>query len=507
MILYASLLCAVGGVNAAETAEASSLKALLQLHTSAPAKQRVVREKRVARSMLQDAQDTLLQSLAITSQSGLDQTVPHLVQLHCLAAVQETLPPVAPNSSDVDAPPGFAPKVVEVPLLQTSMLTRLWPFSDLSNQAPWSTQAVNHPADNPEPMLKLLRVHQHLKDNHRHDVQQRLRLATMHAASASHNYKLATRLVADVQAGSLWWCSACLRETQTAHERGKLDTNTAVHQLGQILESLQNKPAAHLSSVPVQVLLQLAKWSAKREPSASTVDANLLRLVQQLSKDHGVSELSTSNGHTSSQETYLHAAISIASQSAIAWLAYADYLNGTSQHNSSKHAVDDVSVQQDQLAALQQGRNQDTEASTESDHRCSEALQAYCRYLVLGSQSKGSADAPEDNTAVLLKVLQLASTLAASAEMLTAATEALHSVPQLLWRAVVPQLFALLAHEEDAVSKLAQGLLQDLGSFDAATVLYPALVESKRVDKGRHFVSILPHMLLLVYILLHSYLL
>ncbi|KAL0054989.1 hypothetical protein WJX82_005498 [Trebouxia sp. C0006] len=53
-----------GGVHAAEAAEATSLKALMQLHAHSSAKQRPGRDKRLIRTLLQDSKDTLLQSLS-----------------------------------------------------------------------------------------------------------------------------------------------------------------------------------------------------------------------------------------------------------------------------------------------------------------------------------------------------------------------------------------------------------------------------------------------------------
>ena len=63
-------------------------------------------------------------------------------------------------------------------------------------------------------------------------------------------------------------------------------------------------------------------------------------------------------------------------------------------------------------------------------------------------------------------------------------TESLQGLPPLTWRPVVPQLFALLAHDNAALSGLAESLLHHLGSVDAAAALYPALVESKRIEQG-----------------------
>ena len=54
-----------------------------------------------------------------------------------------------------------------------------------------------------------------------------------------------------------------------------------------------------------------------------------------------------------------------------------------------------------------------------------------------------------------------------------------------MWRAVAPQLFALLAHSEEEVARLAGELLQGLQMLDPAAVLFPALVESKRISSGQ----------------------
>ncbi|KAL0031856.1 hypothetical protein WJX79_000268 [Trebouxia sp. C0005] len=59
------------------------------------------------------------------------------------------------------------------------------------------------------------------------------------------------------------------------------------------------------------------------------------------------------------------------------------------------------------------------------------------------------------------------------------------AIPVLVWRAVVPQLFAILSHEDTGVWGWAQDLLQRLEQLDPAAVLYPALVESKRISKGQ----------------------
>ena len=454
----------------------------MQLHASAPVKQRAAREKRIVRSMLQDAQDTLFQSLAVVAQSGLDHTLPHLVQLHCLTAVQDTLPLATPNPAASDAPPGFAPKVTDAPPAQSSLLTHMWPFSE-SQCASWGMNPDHWAAQDPKPMLQLLRVHQQLKDKQQDSTCQRLRLAAMHSASASGNHKLASRLLADVQAlseeGDISWCASRLLDTQRALSGGDLDTATAYQQLEQILQALHNSSASNrqhpqFTSIQLQVMLQLAKWSGSTTSSASAVtDWNVSHMLHQPSVtplDPSLWEDIQAVDQAHDQEPYLSSAVCNVPRSAAAWLAYADCI-----HTCSVTSLRDNMVKDAVYVDCDSGIS-----------RCFDAVQAYCRHLALASQTMGPAGKPEDCTAALLKVLHLVTTSAVSPSEvgLSAMTECLQGLPPLTWRPVVPQLFALLAHDNAALSGLAESLLHHLGSIDAAAVLYPALVESKRIEQG-----------------------
>ena len=476
-----------GGVNAPEAAEASTLKALMQLNATASVK-RVVREKRLVRSTLQDAQDTLLHSLAVTSQLGPASTVPHLVQLHCLTAVQDTLPQTSPNPSATDAPPGFAPIVVDTPPAPSLLLTHMWPFHDAPSAAGWSPATGHWSAhDNPKPMLQLLRVHQQLDGKQKRSVCQRLRLGAMHAAATSHNYKLAERLggalQAPTEAASSWQCAAKLLQTQIAHDTGDLDAAAATQQLQPVLVSLQTLPAdardkRQVAAVQLQVLLQLAEWSSSGESllSTSSLDGDQGALRQIISDREVAGVRFLADGHPSVQGQYLHAAVSSMPQSAAALLAYGDYLHSICQDDSDDGTGAHKHSQHDRFTAAEV-------SPTGAGARQVQALQAYCLYLASASQSTSSAGDSLDCTPVLLKVLEL---VRESSDLVDTVMQAMLSVPQLVWRNVVPQLFALLAHDDPAISGLAQRLLYDLSCVDAAAVLYPALVESKRVEKGKN---------------------
>lgn len=459
----------------------------MQLNASASVK-RVVREKRLVRSTLQDAQDTLLHSLAVMSQSGLESTVPHLVQLHCLTAVQDTLPQTSPNPSASDAPPGFAPKVADTPPAPSSLLAHMWPFHDSPSTASWRPATGHCSAhDNPKPMLQLLRVHQQLDSKQKQSICQRLRLGVMHAAATSHNYKLAERLggalQAPTEAASSWHCAAKLLQTQIAHDSGDLNATAAARHLQPVLVSLQSLPAdvgdkRQVAAVRLQVLLQLAEWSGSGESLLSTAATDGVQgVLRQIISDHkAAGSRVPADGHSSMQGQCLHAAVSSMPQSAAALLAYGDYLHSICQHDSDDNTAPRKHSQHDQIAAAEL-------SPIGAGARQVQALQVYCLYLASASQSTSSAGDSLDCTPMLLKVLEL---VTESSDLVDMVMQAMSSVPQLVWRAVVPQLFALLAHEDSAISGLAQRLLHDLSCVDIAAVLYPVLVESKRAEKGQN---------------------
>ena len=489
-------MSAAGGVNAAEAAEASTLKALMQLHTSAPAKQRAGRDRRLVRSMLQDAQDTLLQSLAVISASDLHQAVPQLIQLHCLAAVQDSIPASAPVLPASEAPPGFAPKPAEVPSCsQSSLAHHLWPFvPGLSNSDFGHLQPDLWPVQDPKPMLQLLRVHQHLDSKQDRSAQQHLLLAAALSATASCNYKLVRRLVQDMQAGMQAQDPqqhvAGLLDIQAALKSGSIDISAAAQKLYQELQRLQTLSASpdqqtEHASVKLQMILQLVQWSTEATTTQPHVSHSfdIKRMIKEILTSPTVA-LSDAAPPSALGSGHQDGLIGTVSERAAAWLVYADYLYASSQPTRPADTAGQHSVGlQDQNA--QQGSNAPTTPDASSfQSQQSEVIQAYSMYLSLACQTQGPAGVPQDYTSVLLKLLELVVSLATNNSSLGAVTVALQRVPVLAWRTVVPQLFALLANEHTATSESARAPLQSLGCFDAASVVFPALVEIKRIDQG-----------------------
>ncbi len=246
-----------GGVHAAEAAEATSLKALMQLHAHSSAKQRPGRDKRLIRTLLQDSKDTLLQSLSVTAQTGLHNTTSQLTALHCLAAVQESVPAPVAALAAVDAPPGFAPKAVEPsPQLQPAFALWLWPFG---NGLPQEADANQWPVEDPQPLLQLLRVHKVLASKGKQEVPQQLLLNAVQSAAASGNHCLANRLIADNAANSkdrdgLLSLKLHLLKFQPECSSRSVDSTSASGQLWNLVKPLleRNPPSAETEPASLQ---------------------------------------------------------------------------------------------------------------------------------------------------------------------------------------------------------------------------------------------------------------
>jgi len=499
-----------GGVHAAEAAEATSLKALMQLHAHSSAKQRPGRDKRLIRTLLQDSKDTLLQSLSVTAQTGLHNTTSQLTALHCLAAVQESVPAPVAALAAVDAPPGFAPKAVEPsPQLQPAFALWLWPFG---NGLPQEADANQWPVEDPQPLLQLLRVHKVLASKGKQEVPQQLLLNAVQSAAASGNHCLANRLIADNAANSkdrdgLLSLKLHLLKFQPECSSRSVDSTSASGQLWNLVKPLleRNPPSAETepASLQAQALLQLALWCKAPSPDqqGSQADHSIKNLGQQSQVIHSLKVIVDSASGSqpylppdaSDQAVCLGAAVKLAPGSASAWLAYADYL----------HTICNPAATHQNPPALQS--SPDTEAPTSANsvdasmphssdsnlledhtkvHVIIEMVKAYCTHLQLAAQSSGQAGVPEDHMPILLKLLQLLSGDSMAPGVFQALSSGTREIPVLVWRAVVPQLFALLAHEDSGVWGWAHELLQRLEQLDPAAVLYPALVESKRISKG-----------------------
>ncbi len=484
----------------------------MQLHAHSSAKQRPGRDKRLIRTLLQDSKDTLLQSLSVTAQTGLHNTTAQLTALHCLAAVQESVPaPVAAALAAVDAPPGFAPKAVEPSAQpQLAFAIRLWPFGD---DLPQEADVSQWPVQDPQPLLQVLRVHKVLAAKGKQAVPQRLLLNAVQSAAASGNHRLADRLAADYTASSKDRESPLalklhLLRSKTQYSTGSVDSTSASEQLWNLVKpSLERKaPAAETepASLQAQALLQLALWCKAPSPDqqGSQADHSIQSLGQQSQVIRRLKVIADGASgpqpylppEASDQAVCLGAAVKLVPGSAFAWLAYADYLH-TLCHPAATHQNPPAAQSSPDTEAPGLTNSVDAAAPHSSDnnlledhtkeHVIIEMVNAYCTYLQLAAQSSGQASLPEDHMPILLKLLQLLSgdnTVPGAFQAISSGTRA---IPILVWRAVVPQLFAMLAHEYTGVWGWAQELLQRLEQLDPAAVLYPALVESKRISKGR----------------------
>lgn len=501
-----------GGVRATEAAEATSLKALMQLHAHSSAKQRPGRDKRLIRTLLQDSKDTLLQSLSVTAQTGLRNTTGALTALHCLAAVQESVPAPAAALAAVDAPPGFAPKAVEPsPQLQPAFAPRLWPFG---NGLPQETDVNQWPVKDPQPLLQLLRVHKVLAAKGKQEVPPQLLLSAVQSAAASGNDCLADRLIADNTANikdrdGLLSLKLHLLKFQPEYSSGSVDSTSASKQLWNLVKPLLERkaPAAETEWVSLQAhaLLQLALWCKAPSPDqqGSQADDSIQRLGQLSQVICSLAAKVIADGTSgtqpylppdaSDQAVCLGAAVKLVPWSASAWLAYADYLH-TLCHPAATHQNLPALQSSPEAEAPALAISVDTSKPHSSDnnlledhtkeHVIIEMVKAYCTHLQLAAQSSGQAGVPEDHMPILLKLLQLLSGDSMAPGVFQALSSGTKEIPVLVWRAVVPQLFALLAHEDTGVWGWAQELLQRLEQLDPAAVLYPALVESKRISKG-----------------------
>lgn len=486
-----------GGVHTVQAAGATTLKALMQLHAPSPVKQRAGRDKRVIRTMLQDSREMLLQSVAVTAQTGLKNVTDHLAALHCVAAVQESVPAPAAVLSAADAPPGFAPKPSTEHSASSAFALKLWPFGDMAQQ---HAQPRQWPVEASGPLLQLLRVHKVLASKSEQEVPQQLLADILHSASAAatHSPSLATRLIGEVkdarqdQLSPTLSAGVHLLELQQLHRRGGSDSSSAVEQLWGHVASTLPDPLQRASSnrlqyrpahLVVESLLQLADWS--RTASGKTAGRQAETLCRLREVALGSSETSGSYlpSNISDQALCLAAAVKLAPSSATAWLAYADYLHSLCNLLRSTPLLQASSSQG---AAEESQPDSDNSAVTNSCDRESlkQMIKAYCTYLKLAAQSVGQAGLPEDHMPVLLKLLQLLNLDELAPEGLLALRAGVESIPVLTWRCVVPQLFALLAHQDAGVWQLAQELLQALEMLDPAAVLYPALVEVRRSTTG-----------------------
>ncbi len=499
-----------GGVHAAQAAEATSLKALMQLHAHSSAKQRPGRDKRLIRTLLQDSKDTLLQSLSVTAQTGLRDTTAQLTALHCLAAVQESVPAPAAALAAVDAPPGFAPKAVEPSAQpQPAFALQLWPFG---NGLPQEANLNQWPVQDPQPLLQLLRVHKVLAAKGKQEVPQRLLLNAVQSAAASGNHRLADRLVADYTANSkdhegLLSLKLLLLRFKPQHSTGSVDSTSASGQLWNLVKPLLERktPVAETepASLQAQALLQLALWckAPSSDQQGSQDDHSIESLGQQPQVIRSLKVIADSASgiqpylppEASDQAVCLGAAVKLLPGSASAWLAYADYLH-TLCHPAATHQNPPAAQSSPEAEAPASANSPDASPPHPSDsnlledqtreHIVIEMVKAYCTHLQLAAQSSGQAGVPEDHMPIHLKLLQLLSANLMVPGVIWALSSGTRAIPVSAWRAVVPQLFALLAHEDAGVWGWAQELLQRLEQLDPAAVLYPALVESKRVSKG-----------------------
>lgn len=488
-----------------QAAEATILKALMQLHAPSPVKQRAGRDKRAIRSMLQESRETLIQSIAVTAQTGLQNVTAHLAALHCITAVQESVPAPAAALSPADAPPGFAPKTPTEPSVQSPFAHKLWPFGDI---APHDSQPRAWLKRDAEPLLQLLRVHKVLASSSKQQVPQQLLAGIVQSASAAaaDSPLLAVRLIQaakDVnkeQPSPTVSASLQLLELQQLHNRGGSCSSSACEQLCNHVAARLTDPLTGASTdgsqqgsaYPiVEAVLQLAKWCQTSNGTTSDQQADMLLRFREVA--HGSLEPTDTHLHvdSSDQALCLAALVKLAPTSATAWLAYADYLHTLCNNQLLETPLHSSTPASSQASAEPADVSQpDSEKSDMLDSSSPQTLihmvNAYCTYVKLAVQSLGQAGLAEDHLPALLKLLQLLSQEELAPEVLHALKAGIESVPVLAWRCVVPQLFALLAHHDAGVWQLAQELLQALEVMDSAAVLYPALVESRR-SKAGHF--------------------
>ena len=499
-----------------EAAEASTLKALMQLHAPSSIKQRAGRDKRAIRSMLQDSRETLLQSVAVAAQTGVQNTHAHLAALHCITAVQDSVPaPPAAALSAADAPPGFAPKASAEPSALSPFALKLWPFI---GSASHDNSPCRWPVEDTTPLLQMLRVHKLLASKSKQQVPLQLLVEVLQSASAlaSHSPSLAQRLVEEVKSVSpeehnLVASKLDLLELQLLHSKGGTQSSFAAEKLWGLLSlqiseaSTQSaspsaaQPAHHNSSPAVaEALLQLGSWCKLLDKTSFGRRTDMYAIIREVAHDGSGSSHTYLPSDASDGALCWAAAVKLVPSSAAAWLAYADYLHILSQSrlqdNISRPQLtgkdDHISLpgSQGSETADDIQSNQLSANSTElksDNHEASIAMvKAYCTYLRLSVQSTGQAGLPEDPMPVLLKLLQLLSGDQLVPKVLQAFQAGMEAVPVLTWRPVVPQLFALLAYADAGVWNLAQKLLQALELLDPAAILYPALVESRRSSKG-----------------------
>lgn len=494
-----------GGVHAVQAAEASTLKALMQLHAPSPLKQRAGRDKRAIRTMLQDSRETLLQSIAVSAQTGLQNITGHLAALHCVVAVQESVPAPAPVLSAADAPPGFAPKAPTEPSAPSPFALKIWPFGDDAQQHP---QPRQWPIQDVAPLLRLLRVYKVLASKSKQQIPQQLLADILLSASAAatHSPSLSQRLVQEVknispeQPSPTLSAQLHLLELQQLHNKGGSNSASAFEQLWDHVATTLPDPLTAGSSDGLQrestqsvaeAMLQLAKWSQTSHGMMTST-----RQAEMLARLKGVAL-----GSSEASEPYLPldasppalclaAAVKLAPASATAWLAYADYLHSLCSLHPSSTLLQSSTPASPRGSAetahnSQPGSDESGMLDPSSWQTLTQMVKAYCTHLKLAAQSVGLAGLPEDHMSVLLKLLQLLSMEELAPECLEAIRAGVESIPVLTWRCVVPQLFALLAHQDAGVWQLAQQLLQALELQDPAAVLYPALVESRRSNSGK----------------------
>ena len=486
-----------GGVQAAE---ATTLKALMQLHAPSPVKQRAGRDKRAIRTMLQDSREMLLQSIAVSAQTGLQNITGHLGALHCIVAVQESVPAPAPVLSAADAPPGFAPKASTEPSAPSPFALKLWPFGDDAQQHP---QPRGWPVEDAAPLLQLLRVHKVLASKSKQQIPQQLLADILLSASAAatHSPSLSQRLVQEVknissdQPSPTLSAQLHLLELQQLHNRGESSSSSAVEQLWSHVETTMPDAltAGSRSAQEVaEAMLQLAKWSqASNGTMTSTRQAEMLSRLREVALGSSEASEPCLPLNASPPALCLAAAVKLAPASATAWLAYADYLHSLcSLHPSSTLLQSSIPASSQGCAETAHNSQPGSDESDMLDPQSNwqiltQMVKAYCTHLKLAAQYVGLTGLPEDHMSVLLKLLQLLNMEELAPECLQAIRAGVESIPVLTWRCVVPQLFALLAHQDAGVWQLAQQLLQALELQDPAAVLYPALVESRRSNSGK----------------------
>ena len=507
-------MVAAGGVHAVEAAEATTLKALMQLHASSPIKQRAGRDKRATRSMLQDSRETLLQSISVTAQTGVQNAAAHMAALHCITAAQDSMPaPPAAALSAADAPPGFAPKPSAEPSAPSPFALRLWPFGASQDCSP-----CQWPVEDTIPLVQMLRVHKLLASKSKQQVPLQLLVEILQSASALalHSPSLAQRLIEEVKSvspekHSLVSSKLDLVELQLLHSKGGTHSSSAAEKLWGLL-SLQlseasnhsalssPSPGAHHNSshALAEALLQLGRWCQSPGSTSFGMRTDMYAKIREVALDSSDTSPTYLPSDASDEALCWAAAVNLVPLSAAAWLAYADYLHTLSQSSWQANASlpqlpdkdDHISLPGSQGSETADESRSDTMNATERqpkliNHQATIAMvKAYCTYLRLSVQSVGQAGMPEDPMPVLLKLFHVLSEDQFAPTVTQAIQAGIEAVPVLTWRPVVPQLFALLAHDDAGVWNLAQRLLQDLELLDPAAVLYPALVESRRSSKG-----------------------